>query len=50
MPREKDTSAKVTIIYDDEQGVSKCTSIRLKDEITKDQAIQKAVEFLKKTL
>lgn len=50
MPRNKDESPKITIIYDDKQNASVCTSIRLKDGVTKKEAIEKSIEFLKERL
>ncbi len=50
MPRNKDESPKITIIYDDKQGASKCYSIRLKEPITKEDVIKESVKFLKDTI
>jgi len=48
--RKKDNSPKLTIIYDDRQNASVCKSIRLKEGVTKEEAIKESVKFLKEKL
>lgn len=48
--RKKDNSVKIRIAIDNKQNSSINFSIRLKDGLTKQEAIEKSVEFLKSKL
>lgn len=48
--RPKDTSIKIRVAIDNKQNASINFSIRLKDGLTKKEAIEKSVEFLKEKL
>ena len=48
--RPKDTSIKIRVAIDNKQNSSINFSIRLKDGVTKKEAIEKSIEFLKERL